>query len=161
MTSAPRLDRPGQADYTSPMLSAAGTILLSLALTCRATWFGHKSRPESGADRDYVMALSAADRFLKDWQNYDADDGMALISVRLKAKLAQDVLLKFLSGGENPGHQAFELGQGKKLGGGRYSFEVRLYEHRTGEGWEGMKAKSRKLVLARESPDIWLVDELP
>src|SRR4051812_4759950 len=66
-------------------------------------------------DADYVLALSAANRFLDAWRTRDFDRGLPLASpVLLKAE-GKDGLTYWLNGGSNPHHEAFEVGPGRRV----------------------------------------------
>ncbi len=110
---------------------------------------------------DYVLALSTANRFLCAWQMRGQEEGLALLSSRLKSKYSEDDLRFYISGISNPHHAAFEVGPGKCLPDGRYVFEVRFYQHYTSEKESFPRPEPMKIVLVQTGPEDWLVDELP
>jgi hypothetical protein len=112
-------------------------------------------------DQDYVLALSAANRFLYAWQMRDQESGLSLVSQRLKRAKSEEELRTYISGVSNPHHQAFEIGPGQRLKDGRFTFQVRLYEHYTAEKWKGQRPRPGRIVLVRLGPEEWRVDELP
>ena len=122
-----------------------------------------KTRAHAGDtfDQDYVLALSAADQFLYAWATRNQDDGLALLSPRLKNKFPEEYLRYYLSGLSNPHHQAFEVGRGKRLPSGGFSFPVVMYEHYTEQKEKIEHPKSLTIVIIQAAPENWMVDELP
>lgn len=120
-----------------------------------------KSHARNVINQDYVLALTAADQFLNAWATRNQDDGMALLSPRLKNKFPEDYLRFYISGISNPHHQAFEIGRGKQLPSGGFSFPVTMYEHYTGHKESSGPEKSLTIVVIQSGPENWLVDELP
>ena len=120
-----------------------------------------KSHARNVINQDYVLALSAADQFLNAWATRNQDDGMALLSPRLKNKFPEDYFRYYLSGLSNPHHQAFEVGQGKRLTSGKFSFPVMMYLHYTGQKETNEHPKSLTIVMVQAGPENWLVDALP
>jgi len=107
-----------------------------------------------------VLALWAANQFLYAWATRNQYDGLALLSPKLKNKYPEEYFRSFISGIENPHHQAFEIGRGKRLAAGRISFPVALYEHYTGQK-ETAHPQALTIVVIQSGPETWLVDELP
>ncbi len=112
-------------------------------------------------DQDYVLALTAADQFMFAWATRNQDDGLGLLSPRLKNKFPEDYFRYYLTGLSNPHHQAFEMGRGKRLASGGFSFPVAMYEHYTGKKETVEHPKPLTLVVIQSGPESWLVDELP
>lgn len=112
-------------------------------------------------DQDYVLALSAADQFMYAWATRNQDDGLALLSPRLKNKFPEEYLRSYISGISNPHHQAFEVGGGKRLPSGGFSFPVAMYMHYTGQRENSGPPKPLTIVMIQAGPENWLVDELP
>ena len=120
-----------------------------------------KHRASAAIDQDYVRALSAANQFLFAWETRNQYDGLALLSSKLKNKYPEEYLRSYISGVENPHHQAFEIGRGKRLAAGRFSFPVVLYEHYTGQKETVAHPQALTIVLTQAGSENWLVDELP
>jgi hypothetical protein len=120
-----------------------------------------KSHTTNLINQDYVLALSAADQFLYAWATRNQDDGLAMISPRLKNKFPEEYLRSYISGISNPHHQAFEVGRGKRLPSGGFSFPVAMYEHYTGQKEANGPPKPLTIVVVQAGPENWLVDELP
>lgn len=112
-------------------------------------------------DQDYVLALSAADEFMVAWATRNQDDGLALLSPRLKNKFPEDYFRYYITGLSNPHHQAFEVGRGKRLPSGAFSFPVTMYMHYTGQKENISPPKPLAIVMIQAGPENWLVDELP
>ena len=120
-----------------------------------------RKAPASNAlDQDYVLALWSAEQFLYAWATRNQYDGLALLSPKLKAKYPEEYLRSYISGVENPHHQAFEIGRGKRTSAGQLSFPVVMYEHYTGQK-ETLHPKPLSLTMIQAGPDTWLVDDLP
>jgi len=123
-----------------------------------------ESGPEAEAfiDTDYVLALSAADRFLTAWRNRDQDVGLALLSSRLVKSKGEQHWRNEISGMSNPHHEAYEISGGRRLGDGRFAFDVWVHAHYTGFRVEPVrKSKPSRIILMRVAPEEWKVDEVP
>lgn len=119
------------------------------------------SRAASGLDQNYVLALTVADQFLYAWATRNAADGLALLSPQLKAKFPEEYFRYYISGISDPHHQAFEIGEGRRLPSGGFAFPVALYEHYTGQKESFVHAKPLIIVVIPSGPETWLVNELP
>ena len=120
-----------------------------------------RSRAATGADQDYVLALTAADKFMVAWSTRNQDDGLALLSPRLKNKFPEDYFRYYISGLSNPHHQAFEIGRGKRLPSGGFSFPVTMYMHYSGQKESTPFPKPLTIRVIQAGPESWLVDDLP
>lgn len=112
-------------------------------------------------NQDYTLALSAVDRFLCAWQMRRQDEGLSLLSPRLRGEFAEEELRSYISGISNPHHAAFEVGPGKRISEDRFAFDVRFYEHYTGEKEQFSRPRSTTISVVRVGPEDWLIDELP
>lgn len=120
-----------------------------------------RSRAADVIDQDYVLALTAADQFMFAWATRNQDDGLALLSPRLKNKFPEEYFRYYLTGLSNPHHQAFEVGRGKRLPSGEFSFPVAMYMHYTGQKENIGHPKPLTIVVIQTGPESWLVDEMP
>jgi hypothetical protein len=120
-----------------------------------------RSTSAGGIDQDYVLALSAADQFLFAWATRNEDEGMSVLSARLKNKYPEEYFRSFLSGISNPHHQAFEVGRGKRLPSGGFAFPVTMYEHYSGQKESNQHPKPLRIVVIQAGPESWSVDEMP
>jgi hypothetical protein len=120
-----------------------------------------RARAADAIDQDYILALTVADQFMYAWATRNQDDGLALISPRLKNKFPEEYFRFYFSGISNPHHQAFEVGRGKRLPSGEFSFPVSMYEHYTGQKENVDRPKPLTIVVIQSGPESWLVDELP
>jgi len=137
-------------------------LLLCAAFLLANSAPAQKTKSRAAAiNQDYVLALSAANQFLYAWATRNQYDGLALLSPKLKNKYPEEYLRSYISGVENPHHQAFEIGRGKRLASGGFSFPVAMYEHYTGQKEPDQHPKPLAIVLIQSGPDNWLVDELP
>jgi hypothetical protein len=103
-------------------------------------------------NRNYVMALAAADRFLHAWQSQDQESGLVMLSDAAKEHSSEDKLQQFFSPGESG---AYQISAGKRLKPGRYAFPVALFS-------DSGKPRRRfaEIVVVRTGKD-WVVDRLP
>jgi hypothetical protein len=138
--------------------SLLGLIILA---TSSAPAQGTRSRAEDVINQDYVLALTAADQFMYAWATRNEPDGLALLSPRLKNKFPEDYFRYYISGLSNPHHQAFEVGRGKRLPSGAFSFPVAMYMHYTGQKENIGHPKPLTIVVIQAGPESWVVDELP
>ena len=99
-----------------------GFICLMIVLPNSAPAQKAKGTAAGTIDQDYILALTAADQFMYAWATRNQDDGLALLSPRLKNKFPEDYFRYYLTGLSNPHHQAFEMGRGKRLPSGAFSF---------------------------------------
>jgi len=106
-------------------------------------------------DSDYVSALATADRFLSVWRAEDRENGLVMLTNAAKQGKSEDQLGEFFSPGDDA---AFEIGQGKKLREGRYSFPVTLLEVTSGRR---VHPRVWQMVVVRSGKDDWAVDRLP
>jgi hypothetical protein len=108
-------------------------------------------------DPDYVLALSAADRFLQAWESRDYEAGVVMLTDVAKQSISESQLDE-LFGAEKSGWRGFEVVHGRKLHAGRYEFPVVLFE-----GGKGQNAAPRyaRLVVIREGKNEWVIDQLP
>src|SRR3974377_1706136 len=77
-------------------------------------------------DRDYAAALAALNGFLHAWQTRDYEAGLLMITDRVRQHTSEDHVEALFS--PSSSIQAFEIGRGRKLKAGRYSFPVALFE---------------------------------
>ena len=124
---------------------------------------GSQVQPQSEftIDQNYVLALSTANGFLCAWRRREQEAGLALLSPSLRSRHSEEEVRMWISGISNPHHEAFEIGRGKRLRDGRYSFEVRLYEQYTGAKYRQKRRKATSIVLSMSMDGEWLVDRLP
>jgi len=120
-----------------------------------------KGRAAAGMGQDYVLALSTANHFLYAWATRNEADGLDMLSPKLKNKFPEEYLRSYISGVENPHHQAFEIGRGQRMPSGAFSFPVAMFEHYTGQKETNEHPKPLRIVVIQSGPESWLVDELP
>ncbi len=127
------------------------SLLLSLPLPA-------KTKPSaSTADRDYISALAAANQFLHAWQAQDHEVGLLMLTDAAKQHTSEDRLQNFFSPASGT-QQAFEIGRGKKLKPGRYSFPVALMETSPGHA---VHRRFSHITVTRAGKEDWAVDKLP
>jgi len=115
----------------------------------------HKSpKTGAGADSEYAAALSTANWFLHAWQNQDQEAGLLVLTDAAKQHNTQEGLESFFSPGKGA---AYEIGHGKKLKAGRYSFPVVLYQTKSGPP----TSRRSQIVVSETGKDDWAVDKLP
>jgi hypothetical protein len=111
-------------------------------------------------DRDYVSALAAANEFLHAWQVQDRAGGVILLSDSAKHQTSEDRIEQLLAPGMGV-LQSYEIGQGKKLKSGTYSFPVTLFVIGTGKVTKPIRRRSSQIVVSRTGRDDWAIDKLP
>src|SRR5205823_4021152 len=115
--------------------------------------------PDPGSSAEYLGALRTANAFLFAWVKRDADEGLDLLSGRLRKKIHDESRLQdFMTGLSNPHHQAFEISRVPGSTGSRYVFTVTLYEFYAGEP-AGFKYVSTLEVVKQGG--LWRIDRLP
>ena len=102
---------------------------------------------------DYVFALATANRFLSAWQNQDRENGLVMLTDAAKEGKSEDQLGDFFSPGDGA---AYEIGRGRKLTAGRYSFPVTLLE---ASRWR-VHPRLSQVVVVRSGRD-WAIDRVP
>lgn len=112
-------------------------------------------------DQDYVLALATVNRFLCAWQMRRQEEGLAMLSRRLKQSFTEEELRMYISGISNPHHAGFDVGRGKRLADGHFAFPVRFYEHYTAEKETFKRPKALRFVVVQTGPEEWRVEELP
>ena len=113
----------------------------------------------SPVDRDYVVALSAADRFLHAWQSDDEEAGILMLSDHLKQRTNEDAVHQFFSAGS--ARASYEIGRGHKLSSGRYEFPVVLFQSSSQNGPRWMHPQSSALIIIKSGKSDWAIDKLP
>jgi hypothetical protein len=104
---------------------------------------------------DYASALAAADHFLQAWQSADPENGIALLTSRIKQATSTDAIEKFFS---NSAPSAFEISRGKLLKHGRYEFPVVLLDSSKPNH---SRRRSSTIIVLHSSGDDWAIDKLP
>lgn len=114
--------------------------------------------PTSSVDRDYVSALTAANRFLSAWQTEDREAGLMLLSDAAKSHGTEDRVREFFS--SDPGMQrAFQISSGKKLKPGAYTFPVGLFEIQLDS--RVVHRRYSQIAVTRTGKSDWTIDRLP
>jgi hypothetical protein len=135
--------------------------VLFFGLVSFALPFSGKTKPSPpvSADRDYVLALAAANRFLDAWEAQDSEKGVILLSETAKHQVSEESLQTFFAPG--PVTRAYEIREGKKLKDGRYSFSVNLFEIAAGHDHKWTQSRFSHLFVINAGKDDWVIDKLP
>ena len=143
-----------------PVLAGAAlTVVVVAHLSIAGSPPSRSIEPDPESSAEYLEALQAADAFLWAWINRDADEGLGLLSDRLRKEIHDESRLQdFMTGLSNPHHQAFEISRAPGSTGSRYVFTVTLYEFYTGEP-AGFKYVSTLEVI--KQGELWRIDRLP
>ena len=147
MISAVRLIR-----FTSPAL----LLLLSVAVPLSSKT---RSSADGAVDRDYIHALSAADRFLHAWQTDDEEAAILMLTDRLKQHSNEETVHEFFSA--DPLRASYEIGRGRKLSSGRYEFPVSLFQAPSQHAPRWTHPQSSALIVVKSGKTEWAVDKLP
>jgi hypothetical protein len=113
--------------------------------------------PPTSINREYVSALSVANRFLQAWQGGDQEAALLLLSDAAKHQVSQEQLERMLSSSDSA-FRAYQISRGKKLGATRYAFPVTLIDagqQRTLPHVHGSR------IIVNLAGKEWAVDRLP
>jgi hypothetical protein len=142
---------------TGPSLRGAAFLLLWFLLLPLPLPAKAKTRKAPLPDGDYIAALAAANQFLHAWQAQDHEAGLVMLADEAKHATSEDRLQNFFSPVSGT-RQAFEIGRGKKLKPGRYSFPVTLLQTSPGHA---PQRRFSHIIVTRAGKDDWAVDKLP
>jgi hypothetical protein len=122
---------------------------------------GARTKPTTAppADADYISALATANRFLYAWQTQDQETGILMLTDQLKQHTPEERMEAFFTG--LGAQHAFEVGRGKKLGPGRYSFPVALFSPAEAPGRKRTHPAVSEVVVSRAGKNDWAIDKLP
>lgn len=126
---------------------------------------GHKPSPTGSlgnlTDTNYFSATDTADKFLNDWRQRDAKDGIALLTANAKQGKSIKKLKQYFSH-VPPGHSGYEVIGYKKLSQNEFAFHVWMYRYVMGaygpHSWSRPDPKTLTVVKHNGS---WHVDNLP
>jgi len=127
--------------------------MVSLTMPLWARSHRHPAKEENPSDLGYVLALGAANHFLRAWQTGDVETGMVLLSDDLRHTQSADKLEQFFS---NATDRAFEITRGHGHQG-LYSFPVVLVTLRASH----VVRKFSEIILVEAGKNDWVVDKLP
>jgi hypothetical protein len=131
-------------------------LLVSLTVTLSSKTHNVGDPP---VDREYVSALSAADRFLHAWQTDDEEAGILMLTDHLKQRSNEEAVHEFFSA--DPLRASYEIGRGRKLSSGRYEFPVSLFQAPSQNGPRWTHPQSSALIVVKAGKTDWAVDKLP
>jgi hypothetical protein len=134
-------------------------ILMALAVcvsSCTTSLARTHLAAHPALDDDYVSALTVANRFLQAWQNHDQETVVLLLTNAAKQRCSEDHLDNFLSSGS----QAYEVGRGRKLPGGRYAFPITIFAPLSSDA-RPARPRYTELIIAKTTKNDWAVDKLP
>lgn len=113
-------------------------------------------------DKNYLLALNAANQFLGSWLMRDLEKGSEFITEDLKNKLGYNGLFAFFTGTSNPHHQGFEIIGAKHINETKIRFYVWLYEYYTAENVTPYKRPLPYYIdVVKFNEYIWKVANLP
>ncbi len=134
---------------------------LLLADGCRESAKQPSTQPATPYDATYTAALAAADRFCEAWRRGEVDTARAMLHPRLVKNHPERHIRSVLGAGGNPRHAAYELADGSRLSGGRYSFRVRLFYAYSGQSADRLEAPPGEIVLTEDDTGTWQVEQFP
>jgi hypothetical protein len=117
-----------------------------------------RTRPET-VDRDYLVALAVANKFLTAWQTQDQETAALLLDDHLREPVSEDKL-QSLFAPPSGGQSAYEINRGRKLAPGRYEFPITLFRI-TAASPKKQQPKPTTLVVVHADKNDWLIDKLP
>lgn len=106
------------------------------------------------ADPLYGSALSAANRFLRAWQDEDQETGIMMLSDTARQGLSPDKLQRFFSPGPDA---AYEIAHGKRVNSAAYEFPVVLF----GAATAPSRPRVCTVIVTRSGKSDWTIDKLP
>ena len=137
-------------------LRRLAVLVICVGLSSSNLAAGKKStKPASTVEAGYAAALACANRFLHAWQSADQEAGLLLLSDAAKHHTTQEGLDNFFASGAGA---AYEIGRGKKLKAGQYSFPVVLFQLKAGNT---ASRRLSQITVIRAGKDDWTVDKLP
>lgn len=121
------------------------------------------TRPAQATDYDdqYVAALASADAFCQAWKQRDEAAGRALLSKRFLRKYPDSRIADAIVGRTGPDHAAYEIASGRRLGPGRYGFDVKLLFTYSGLHGARIEPADQQVVVVRDPAGNWKVDRFP
>jgi hypothetical protein len=136
-------------------------LLSCLLLSVLPAFARRKTEPKAShaaaIDSSYVSALATANRFLYAWQAQDQENGLIMLTDAAKQRTSEDRLQSFFSPGAGV-QQTYEIGHGKKMASGRYSFPVELFVSKPA-GTSHFRYS--QIVIVKAGSDDWAIDKLP
>jgi hypothetical protein len=135
-------------------VAATCSSLFLLSIFCAASPIA--VHPTSPGDSSYIAALATADHLLQAWQAGDAENGMALLTLRAKEKAGAEVIEKFFSQASST---AYEIEHGKLLKRGCYEFPVLLIS--SAPDMSRMRRQFSTIIILNTGNNSWAVDKLP
>jgi hypothetical protein len=119
-----------------------------------------KTKTAPALTSEYIAALGVANRFLDSWQTQDYEKGLLLLGVAAKHQMPEDRLQVYFSP-HPPTERACEIGRGKKLKDGRYSFPLTLLETASGQDPKAIRPRASHVIVSKAGKDDWVIDKLP
>jgi hypothetical protein len=154
----------------TPSHLGAGIVILTCAALAAAGLAGCEyisppppaSQPaETRYNEAYAGALAAVDDFCQAWVKGDAVAGRALLSVRMQRRYPDQLLGDVIAGSGNPRHAAYEIHNGRRLGDGRYAFDVRLFFCYSGVHGDKLESPLEQAIVAQDDAGRWRIDAFP
>jgi hypothetical protein len=137
---------------------------LAIALLCALCLVNvgrAKGKPSiSGTDSDYIAALAAGNEFLHAWQIQDRAAGVILLTDSTKHRTSEEKIEELLAPGVGIS-QSYEIGRGRRLRAGAYSFPVTLFVIGTGKSAKPIRPRYSQIVVVKTGRDDWAIDKLP
>ena len=99
-------------------------------------------------DADYISALATANRFLNAWETRDHETCLLLLTGAAKHQVSEDSLHTFINATPDT-RKAYEVGRGRKLKPGRYSFPVALFTLEAGPGRQRLHPRPSHIIVTR------------
>ena len=104
-----------------------------------------------------MSALAMANKFLYAWQNHDEETGLLLLTDAVKKSSTEDNIAAFFTSAPLA---TYEIGRGKRLKEGLYSFPLALYKSEPGKEKLCPPHYSQLNVIKTGKAD-WAIDKLP
>jgi hypothetical protein len=153
----------GQTNFSAGFSNRFVLLMMVLILLPAGFPLYAKSRPAKASvntDPDYVLALAAANRFLYAWQAEDQENGILMMTDTAKHRTSEERLQSFFAPGAGV-QQTYEIGRGRRLHAGQYSFPVTLFACTDGNPARTSHPRSSEIVVVKAGEHDWAVDKLP
>jgi len=106
------------------------------------------------------VALAAANRFLRAWQEGDHEAGLLLLTDNAKRQTSAAQLEKFFTPASGI-VRGYLVARGRKLNLHRYTFPITIFEARPGSERAPVHVHDSSIVVFEDGNQEWAIDKIP